>query len=134
MPQRRPRLPMLLGLAVLTVAAHVLAAGAHLVGGHASWRDWPLLLLLGLAPIAGVALAVRGRPRHGAAVLAATMMAATWWTLYSHYWMENDIVDTFAYAWVIQMTLAFELQGAALGLVLLVKPEAPRPRAEAMAP
>lgn len=117
---------MLLGLALLTTGAHVLAAGAHLVGGHADWRDWPLLALLALAPIAGVALMVAGRPRHGALVLAVTMLAAACWTTYSHYLVASDVADPFAYAWIVQMTLAFELQGGALGLVLVVKPQVPR--------
>jgi len=127
MATRRPRLPMMLGLAVLTTLAHVLAALAHMIGGHGA-GDWPLLLLIALAPIGGVALAMRGRPRHGAIVLALTMLAAMFWTLYSHFWLANDATDTFAYAWIVQMTLAFELQGAAIGLILVVRPEVPRPR------
>lgn len=118
---------MLLGLATLTTMAHVLAAFAHVIGGHLP-ADWPLLLLLALAPIGGIALAMRGRPRHGAAILALTMLLAGAWTLYAHFWLANDITDTFLYAWIVQMTLAFELQGTALGLLLIVKPEVPRPR------
>jgi hypothetical protein len=121
---------MMLGLAVLTVGAHVLAAAAHLLGGHADWRDWPLLVLLALAPLVGIVLAIRGRPRHGAIVLALTMSAAAWWTLHSHYVSASDLADPFAYAWIIQMTLAFELQGAAMGLILVAKPQVPRSRDE----
>lgn len=125
--RRRPRLPMLLGLAALTTGAHFLAAMAHLFGGHYA-PDWPFLLMLAVAPFAGLMLAMRGRPRHGAIVLTITMMAATFWTMYSHFWLASDATDTFAYAWVVQMLLAFELQGTALGLLLIVKPEVPRPR------
>lgn len=119
---------MLLGLALLTTAAHVLAAAAHLVGGHAAPADWPFLILLALAPLGGIALAVRGRHRHGAALLALAMGAAAAWTLYSHFVAFDDAADTFAYAWVVQMTLAFELQGTALGLMLVIKPQVPESR------
>lgn len=127
MASRRPRLPMLLGLAVLTTLAHLLAAGAHMFGGHGA-ADWPLLILLGLAPIGGIALAMTGRPRHGAIILALTMFAAGAWTLFSHFLVADDLTDTFAYTWVVQMTLAFELQGFALGAILVIRPQAPRAR------
>lgn len=121
---------MLLGLAALTVAAHVLTALAHAAGGHSDWRDWPLLMLLALAPIGGVMLASWGRPRHGAVLLALTMGAAAWYTLYSHFWLASDVADPKLYGWLILMQLAFELQGGALGLMLIVKPQVPRPKAE----
>lgn len=122
---------MFLGLATLTVAAHLLAAGAHLAGGHALPVDWPLLALLGVAPLGGIVLATWHRPRHGALLLALTMSAAAWHTLYAHYWLASDAADPWLYAWVVNMQLAFGLQGVALGLILLVKPEVPRPKAEA---
>lgn len=122
---------MFLGLATLTVAAHVLAAVAHLAGGHGDPTDWPILALFAAAPIGGVVLAMWGRPRHGAILLVLTMGAAAWQTLYAHYWLANDIADPPLYAWLVNMNLAFELQGAALGLILLVKPQVPRPKAEA---
>ena len=131
MPRRPPRLPMLLGLATLTAGAHVLAAFAHMFGGHADWRDWPFLSLLALAPLASIALAMLDRPRHGAGLLVLTMGAAALWTLQSHYALLGDTPDPPLYAWLIHMTLAFELQGVALGALLLAKPQVPRAKAEA---
>lgn len=116
---------MLLGLATLTTMAHALAAASHLAYHGAG--DWPLYLLLAFAPIAGPLLAMRDRPRHGALLLAIVMIAAAWWTLYAHYWLLDHVPDTFVAAWIVQMMLAFEIQGAALGLLLIVKPEVPRP-------
>lgn len=117
---------MLLGLAVLTTMAHFLVAAAHLTFHPVN--DWPLLLLLGCAPIGGIALAMQGRPRHGAILLALTMAVGAFYTLYQHFVATGDFLDGFWSAWMVQMLLAFELQGMALGLTLIVKPEVPRAR------
>lgn len=123
----RPRLPMMLGLALLTTMAHFLVAVTHLTL-HVVHRvdDFALPVLLGGAPFVGVALMMRGRPRHGAALLALTMLAGAFHTLYSHYWLLDDAPDTRFYAGVVQMLLAMQLQGLCAGLILIVKPEEPR--------
>lgn len=123
---RRPRLPMLLGLAVLTAMAHFLAAAAHMAFHPIG--DWPLLLLLAAGPIAAVALAMNGRARPAAGLLALAMALATYFTLYQHFVAAGDVLDTFFSAWLTQMLLAFELQGVALGILLLWKPQVPHPR------
>lgn len=128
----RPRLPMMLGLAVLTTMAHFLATSTHfIIHATSDIRDWWLLLLLALAPFVGIALTMNGRPRHGAIVLVLSYLAAAWHTLYSHYWLLDDLPATKFYAGLVQMMLAFELQGMCAGIILSVKPEVPRPRAAA---
>lgn len=121
---------MMLGITVLTVAAHLLVAIVHLVAHVALGRPGILLgALLALAPVVGVWLIMRGRPRHGAILVATTMLAAAAHTLYSHHFLLTDPVDgSRSYAWLGQMLLAFELQGFAAGAALVVRPEVPRPR------
>jgi hypothetical protein len=138
--KRRSRLPMLLGLAVLTTMAHFLAAAVHMAFHPIG--DWPLLLMLAAGPIAAVALSMTapaapaatsrfgmgGRPRQSAGLLTIAMALAAYFTLYQHFVVASDILDTFLSAWIVQMMLAFELQGAALGLLLLWKPQVPHPK------
>lgn len=126
---RPPRLPMMLGLTVLTVMAHFLVAAAHLVTHFTLGREGILLgLLFAFAPFVGVWLIMNDRPRHGAILVTLTMTAAAAHTLYTHYFLLTDPVDTTFYAWVGQMLLAFELQGFGAGATLIIKPEVPRPR------
>ena len=122
---------MLLGLATLTAMAHFLATATHMA--LHSIGDWPLLFLLASGPIAAVALAMNQRPRQAAALLTLAMTLAAYFTLYQHFVSAGDITDTFFSAWIVQMMLAFELQGAALGLLLLWKPQVPHPREPAPA-
>jgi hypothetical protein len=141
MERRRPRLPLFLGLAVLTALAHVLFVAAHLalhVGlaipiGPLDALVWGLVAT---GPMVAIALPLRaGRPRLGAALLAAMMVAALAWGLYAHYAMlgpdavamQDPDVWGRVYAITSQMLVAFELQGLAVGAMLLVKPEVPRP-------
>lgn len=126
MAARRPRLPMLLGLAVLTAMAHFLMAAAH-IALH-PLGDWPLLFLLAAGPIAAVALAMTARPRMSAALLTLGMALAAYFTLYQHFVAGGDSPGTFLSVWTTQLMLAFELQGTALGLLLLLKPQVPHPR------
>lgn len=127
---RRPRLPMMLGLAFLTVAAHTLVAAMH-VGAHlARGADGVLLsALAAIAPVAAMASLLRGHARAGAAILAIVMLAGAGLTFYQHFWLADDAPDTALYAGIVQMLLAFQLQGIAAGAILAVKPEQPRPRA-----
>ena len=128
-PRREPRLPMMLGLTVLTVMAHLLVAATHVASHVAMGRSGILLgILLAVAPFVGVWLILRGRPRHGAILVTLTMAAAAAHTLYAHYFLTSDPVDTTFYAWVGQMLLAFELQGFGAGATLILRPEVPRPR------
>ena len=134
MTARRPRLPMMLGLAFLTTLAHLLTAAMHLAGHMArGYGDYLLPLVFAAAPFAGVALMMQGRARRGAAVLMLSNRAAAWYTLYAHFWLQGDVADTMVYAGAVQMMLAFELQGFCAGIILLVKPEVPRPREAAAA-
>ena len=125
---------MMLGLAFLTILAHALVASVHLAAHVQRGLDGvALALLLALAPFVGLGLMLRGRPRHGAALLSVTMLAAAVHTLYAHAWLSDDLPASGFDAGVVQMLLAFELQGLCAGLILLVKPEAPRPRETATA-
>lgn len=126
MAGRRPRLPMILGLAVLTVAAHLLMAAAHLVLHPV--EDWPFLFLLAVAPMFGAMLMLRGRPRHGAIVVTLTMLVGAFWTLWSHFVAIGHEPATRFEAGLVQMLLAFQLQGLAAGVTLVVKPQVPLPR------
>lgn len=132
MPRRRPRLPMMLGLALLTAAAHLLLGGLHVVLHILrSVNGIALSTLLALAPLVGIALMLNGRPRHGAALLALTMTAGAFHTLYSHHWLQTDVPDTPFYAGTVLMLLALQLQGLSAGVLLTVRPEEPRARESA---
>lgn len=148
MTARRPRLPMFLGLAVLTAMANVLVLAAHAllhvglgvrVGGDGAL----LAALVALGPLVGVALMTRGRPRHGAALLALFMLLGVGASLWTHYAADGDENVAYArtdlwgdlYVGSSFMQVAFGLQGFAAGMILLFKPEVPRPRqAEMPAP
>lgn len=139
---------MILGLAALTSGAHLLVILAHalLHAGLAvalTFADAALLLLGGLGPLAGLALILRGRPRHGAAVLTLLMLTSLAGALLLHYALDGpghvarrqDDAWGELYAASAFMQVAFALQGATLGALLVAKPQAPRPRnAEVQAP
>lgn len=127
MPRRRPRLPMMLGLALLTAIAHLLLGGLHVILHVLRGADQLALpLLLALAPLAAVALMLKGRPRHGATLLTLTMLAGAFHTLYSHHWLQTDTPNTAFYAGTVLMLLALELQGLSAGVMLMARPEGPR--------
>lgn len=144
---RRPRLPLFLGLAVLTVMAHLLMTAGHLglhvvLGIPMGAARWALAVGLALAPFFALALMMRGRPRHGAALLALLMAVAAAWLLYEHYVRPGpdalpamrDQLGGSTYAGVLQMLLAFELQGFAAGVILILRPQAPRDAHQAEVP
>lgn len=142
---RRPRLPMFLGLAVLTSLAHVLFVAAHLFLHYGlaipvSGTEMLIWGLLALGPMLAIALPLRqGRPRTGALLLLVIMVAGAAWNLWTHYAASGaDLViaqdpDAWGrvYAITSQMLVAFELQGLAVGAMLLFRPEVPRPHAMA---
>lgn len=138
----RPRLPLFLGLAVLTALAHALFIAAHLLLHYGFAIPIPPLDalvwgLLALGPLLAVALPLRSeRPRAGAALLLVIMVAGAAWNLWTHYAtlgldavaLQDPDVWGRAYAITSLMLVAFELQGLAVGAMLLWKPEVPRPR------
>lgn len=141
MSSRRPRLPMFLGLAVLTAMTNFLLFALHafLHAGLAvpiGAFDALVMGLLAMGPIAGVALMLRGRPRHGAAIYTLLMLISLGQGLWGHY--AEDTPDNTYYApldtWgqlyvgTAFMQIAFAIQGLSGGVVLLIKPEQPRPR------
>lgn len=144
---RRPRLPLFLGLAVLTALAHLLFIGAHLFLHYGlaipiTPLDALVWGLLAMGPLLAIALPLRqGRPRAGAALLLVIMIAGAAWNLWVHYALagpdavlvQDPDVWGRTYAITSQMLLAFELQGLAVGAMLVWRPEVPRPRQAEMA-
>jgi hypothetical protein len=139
---------MLLGLALLTVAANVVVLAFHALlhlGLALPMRaaDALVLAALALGPVLAIALMLQGRPRHGAALLALLMILSLASGLLSHYAQggpdevaaaQRDLWGR-VYATSATMQVAFALQGFALAAILLVKPEVPRPsNAEIPAP
>lgn len=131
---------MFLGLAVMTVFAHTLAAATHVVMHYGfayaiGGADVLVLAAAALAPIAAIALPLRGWPRLGGGLLAALMAAAAWANLMRHYRLagaepltgvgEGAWADVFVGS--AFMMLAFEMLGAVVGLWLVARPEVPRP-------
>lgn len=132
---------MFLGLAVLTAMTNFLLFAFHafLHVGLAvpiGALDAAALALLGAGPISGVALMLRGRPRHGAAIYALLMAISLAQGLWTHYIVDAPDhtyyapVDTWGqlYVGTAFMQVAFAIQGLSAGVVLLIKPEQPRPR------
>lgn len=145
MRARRPPLPPFLGLAVLTVAAHLLVAFVHgaahvtLGIGLSLWQGAFVLAFVFVLPLVAARWLMHNRTRAGAALLGASMALAGGFTLLSHW--RIDAADHVAHlpggTWsalfegTAFMLLTFEIMGFALGGALLAKPER---RAELPAP
>jgi hypothetical protein len=135
--RRRPPLPMFLGLAVLTIAAHLLVALAHAAAHLAlgivlsPWNVAYVAAFVFAAPVAAGALLMRNATASGALLLSSSMALAGGFGLLHHYrWAGPDNALTVAlggwgdvFAYSAYMMLTFEILGFAVGGMLVAKPE-----------